>query len=200
MKFWIIVCSFCHVCNVFGTPILGGVDAEEQKYKYQVSLQEIDRNRKILQHFCGGTIISEFWILTAAHCVDNDRIKMDIKRLLVVAGITKLSEEGDKYFMKSFQIHKNWNKAKIAYDIAVLETTKRIKFSSAVKPIIRLATTDPDIKTNTVLVGWGFTSVMCNNKQPKRNVSTTTFLFFFPSGLREYGHNTHSRCTTSSTF
>lgn len=151
----ILLCFIYYVSTVFGTPILGGVDAEERKYKYQVSLQEIVRNRP---HFCGGSIISDSWILTAAHCVDNDRVSKDIKRIRIVAGITYLSDEGDKYFVKSSRVHENWNKENIANDIALLETTVKIKFSPAVGPIV-LATHNPPDKTMTTLAGWGYTSV-----------------------------------------
>lgn len=155
MLFWILFCFPCSASRVFGTPILGGVDAEERKYKYQVSLQEIGRKN---EHFCGGSIISESWILTAAHCVDNGRVQKDLKRIRIVVGITHLTEKGDKYFVKSWTIHENWDKENIANDIALLETTKKIKFSSAVGPIV-LATNNPPDKTITTLTGWGLTSV-----------------------------------------
>ena len=43
--------------------IIGGIEAEEGDFPYQVSLRLLRGN-----HFCGGSIISNQWILTAAHC------------------------------------------------------------------------------------------------------------------------------------
>ena len=44
--------------------IVGGQDAEVGQFPHQVSLQREDGS-----HTCGGSIISEKFILTAAHCV-----------------------------------------------------------------------------------------------------------------------------------
>lgn len=45
--------------------VIGGNDAKDGQVPYQVSL--LDEN---IKHFCGGSIIADEWILTAAHCVE----------------------------------------------------------------------------------------------------------------------------------
>lgn len=152
MSFRIFVCIFGCVFQVFGVPILGGEDAEKGKYSYQVSLQ------KAGNHFCGGSIISDCWVLTAAHCLDNKRVNKDVSLIKIVAGITCLSDKGDEYFVKSGIIHEKWNKMRILNDIAVLETKEKILFSATVKAIL-LATYNPPEGTVTTLTGWGYTTV-----------------------------------------
>lgn len=43
--------------------IIGGNEAKDGQFPYMVSL------RLYGSHMCGGSIISDHWILTAAHCL-----------------------------------------------------------------------------------------------------------------------------------
>ncbi|XP_074053872.1 prostasin-like isoform X2 [Macrotis lagotis] len=63
-------CSAPHRPTECGQPfpegkILGGQDALEGKWPWQVSLSF----RRF--HVCGGSILSNYWVLTAAHCFDQ---------------------------------------------------------------------------------------------------------------------------------
>ena len=39
-------------------------------WPFLVSLQKHDEYNKIFEHFCGGAIINEYQVLTAAHCFE----------------------------------------------------------------------------------------------------------------------------------
>lgn len=55
-----------HELNIFSAVdphIVGGTDALDGAHPYMVSLRLKNR------HFCGGSIISKRYILTAAHCL-----------------------------------------------------------------------------------------------------------------------------------
>lgn len=44
--------------------VVGGTDAVDGQFKYQISLQHFNG-----VHTCGGSILNERFVLTAAHCV-----------------------------------------------------------------------------------------------------------------------------------
>lgn len=62
----LIVCTFAVASANPGAKVVNGTDAAIQEFPFMVSLRWNNG------HSCGGTIINENWILTAAHCIGSD--------------------------------------------------------------------------------------------------------------------------------
>ena len=82
--------SFCVVFvdyfkNDLKNRIHAGSLAQPGEFPYQVSIQTGTRN-----HYCGGSIISKYWVLTAAHCEPINEVSDQI-----VAGISNLRNPED---------------------------------------------------------------------------------------------------------
>lgn len=69
---------------------MGGHNAKPGEFPHQVSLQFAVKPFMSLKHFCGGSILSEKFILTAAHCVDGiEEIKSLIPEYLNLSFVVK---------------------------------------------------------------------------------------------------------------
>lgn len=98
--------------------MLSGSSAEPGEFKYQVSL------KKGLYNECGGALISESHVLTAAHCFRKWNGSSYTKDLVITTGSTKLSTGGEKHLAKYVTIHPDYvsgdSTNRWRHDIAVI--------------------------------------------------------------------------------
>ncbi|KAJ6225201.1 hypothetical protein RDWZM_003746 [Blomia tropicalis] len=127
--------------------VVGGNTASEGQFPYQISL----RNRKN-QHFCGGSIINEQWILTAAHCVDGETASS----MMVVVGTNHLDHNGTQYDIAKVISHPSYNPLFTINDIALIQTNDTIQFNDRID-IVNLTDTYPQRGSTAILSGWGLT-------------------------------------------
>ena len=61
--------------------IIGGDRVSSDDYPWMVSLVRRDEPSNYFGQFCGGTVIHPYWVLTAAHCVE-DKVALDLDVVL----------------------------------------------------------------------------------------------------------------------
>ncbi|OUR87862.1 hypothetical protein A9Q81_25315 [Gammaproteobacteria bacterium 42_54_T18] len=125
--------------------IIGGAESTPDTYPWMVSLQSKDG-----QHFCGASLISNQWILTAAHCVNEDKAD-DLQVVISEFDLTTKSQQEVTRTISQISYHKDYGDDN---DIAIL------KLSSPVEKIpVALATPElmSSFKTGDTLrvMGWG---------------------------------------------
>jgi secreted trypsin-like serine protease len=155
-----------------GTEVVGGSAVPDGKYPFMASLQ-YDREGTLPRrdHFCGGTLISPFHVLTAAHCAemvqegpaqDPEQFVVPLEDFRVVVGGTTLNGDDGQVRtisdMSRIFIHPRWGEADLfAHDVAVLELDRPVR---GIAPI-RLATTGTDALERpgrlATVTGWGNT-------------------------------------------
>ncbi|XP_076387745.1 vitellin-degrading protease [Megachile rotundata] len=123
--------------------IIGGQNTSIDKYPYQVSVQA--RN----SHICGGSLISDQFVLTAAHCVYGEFFK-DI-RIRMKSSYTQ--KDGVLISNVKIMWHNLYRDNSADYDIALIKLPTPVK---DVKPI-KLADASANVPdgSNAVVTGWG---------------------------------------------
>ncbi len=111
-------------------------------------------------HFCGGAIIEDTWILTAAHCLhDRSGDIYSTQAIKVVAGdhvTTRVQASERVYFPKRFLLHEDYNHATLDSDIALVELTETIEYNDVIAPVC-LPTGPPAAGEICTTTGWGLT-------------------------------------------
>ncbi|XP_053684725.1 chymotrypsinogen B-like [Sabethes cyaneus] len=116
-------------------------------------------------YICGGSLINEFSILTAAHCVTDPATGLVASpaTLFVQLGKFKLNLYSDtvqEHAVQQVIVHSDFQMATSKYDIAVLKLATGAKFTDYVQPICVFP--QPMVNYNDgsgqgVSVGWGYT-------------------------------------------
>lgn len=127
---------------------MGGQVAPDGVAPYQCSLQFYGT------HFCGCAIISDKWVITAAHCV----VWTSARNVHIMVGTNDLNKGGTFYLAEWFVWHARFNEPEYAYDIALVRVYGQIEFNDRVKPIVYLSQEVP-LYTELQATGWGLLKV-----------------------------------------
>ncbi|XP_046274925.1 plasma kallikrein isoform X4 [Marmota monax] len=142
------------VCTKTNPRIVGGTNSSLGEWPWQVSLQV---KLTSLSHLCGGSIIGNQWILTAAHCFDGISLP-DAWR--IYSGFVKLSNiTKETYFsrIKEIIIHQKYKISEAGHDIALIKLQAPLNYTEFQKPVCLPSKNDANtIYTNCWVTGWGF--------------------------------------------
>lgn len=139
--------------------IVGGTDADISEFPWQAFY--ISGNS-----LCGASIISENWVVTAAHCTKNTSGEdVPASEMTVKVGATNPydSHEGKSYSVSQVIVHEDYDSNTMANDIALLGLSVPINYENA-EPVklvsdedVADGATDPGVMS--WVSGWGLISV-----------------------------------------
>nr|NP_610874.1 Ser8 [Drosophila melanogaster]AAF58377.1 Ser8 [Drosophila melanogaster]AAY55696.1 IP02554p [Drosophila melanogaster] len=131
-----------------GGRIVGGTASSIEDRPWQVSLQRSG------SHFCGGSIISNNIIVTAAHCLDTPTT---VSNLRIRAGSNKRTYGGVLVEVAAIKAHEAYNSNSKINDIGVVRLKTKLTFGSTIKAIT-MASATPAHGSAASISGWGKTS------------------------------------------
>ncbi|GAB0098080.1 trypsin [Sergentomyia squamirostris] len=109
--------------SFFNGRIVGGVAVTIQDYPYQVSVQHYG------SHMCGGSILSSYFVLTAADCT-NDLVGTILELLLKVfsvrVGSSYHNNGGTVFYIERIYQYPDYNSVLHYYDVSLLKLEKSL--------------------------------------------------------------------------
>lgn len=132
--------------------IVNGKSASIGQFPYFAQLLFLTNNGS--SSICGGSLITDEFILTAAHCTE------DFETAKVILGyLTMNNNSGTQKFIvlrREFYIHPDFDLDSVPNDIAVLRLPQKAKFTLTVQPI-KLAIRKIEQYIDVIAIGSGLT-------------------------------------------
>jgi len=128
--------------------IVGGFEAEEHQWPWIVALFIDD------QWFCGGSLITDDFVLTAAHCVE-DSSSFDV---WAGAHNVRASSEPERIEITSYDgwTHPQWDSNTLSNDLALIRLPQKITFTDNIRPAcLPKPGQTADVGMVVTPIGWG---------------------------------------------
>ncbi|EDW72950.1 uncharacterized protein Dwil_GK17276 [Drosophila willistoni] len=139
--------------------ITGGEIAERNQFPYQVGLLLYVNGGAA---WCGGTLISDRWVVTAAHCTDSLTTGVDV--YLGAWDRSNNTEDGQQIVFvetKNVIVHEDWQADTITNDISLIKLPVPIKLNEHIQPAklpVKSNTYNTYSGENGIASGWGLIS------------------------------------------
>lgn len=145
--------------NLAGPTIVGGQPAQSGAWPWQVRLAITTQEGTFL---CGGSLVSDQWVLTAAHCIDNAGSTVSPANVTVRAGSLQRDSGGVVVGVSRIIKHHAYEPATTDNDIALLRLSSPLPLSSTINVVAPLSASQENqlAASNTLatVTGWGTTS------------------------------------------
>jgi len=130
--------------------ILGGREAQPGAYPWQVALIDPLQPNTYAGQFCGGSLIDEEWVLTAAHCVEGKESSL----IDLLVGAHRLSDSGVRIPGAQVIPHPGYDPTQLDHDLALIRLSTPVTSTPISLYQTISGTSELDYLRATV-IGWG---------------------------------------------
>ncbi|XP_076066869.1 venom protease-like [Oratosquilla oratoria] len=156
--------------------IFNGEEADYGEYPWVAALGYIEKGfpNKPTKFQCGGGLISDRYVITAAHCVRDLRLfELSLVRMgehtlsteddckVLNNGNPKCSDPHEDYNIEKVIVHPNYESRTVANDIALIRLDRKVEFTVYINPV---CLPPPNIRASVLadgvspeVAGWGYT-------------------------------------------
>uniref|UniRef100_A0A8D0HF36 Coagulation factor XI n=1 Tax=Sphenodon punctatus TaxID=8508 RepID=A0A8D0HF36_SPHPU len=145
----------CMQTAKLATRVVGGTASSPEEWPWQVSLQVRIHSWK---HICGGSIISNQLILTAAHCTEGLQIPSLWRVYTGILNQSQITKGAPFFNVQEIIPHPQYEIAESGYDIALIKLDKPMNYTGFQQPICLPSKEETNIThTDCWVIGWGYT-------------------------------------------
>nr|XP_053634331.1 serine proteinase stubble-like [Cherax quadricarinatus] len=134
--------------------IVGGSDSAFGTHPWQVAIiKESFLSKRIA---CGGALLNEYWVITAAHCVYST----PINNMKVRLGEWNVRQQNEKLPHEDFdvakkEVHPQYQAADFQNDVALVKVNRKIIYKEHIIPVCLPKQGDSFVGEYGTVTGWG---------------------------------------------
>lgn len=150
--------------------IVGGDEVEDDQFwPWSTAIYELDPLNGHKEFICSGSLISDHFVLTAAHCIHQSRfdILQPNEIFLKIASVRLDDDQSLFHRVEKVHLHPNYTVGRKANDIALLRISRKQRLPNRARPIClpsqvanRIDFTDQLV----TIIGWGQTSAQSGDE------------------------------------